>query len=316
MSNGILTQISFKKESAWGTAVVPDKSIPVSFSGGIKTDNDIQTISAAKGNLAKNQDAFVGARKHEGEYEMELYPDYPGYYLLLALGSVLSALKAGETTVYQHDFTEVESKPSLTVEQGVGENVQRFAGVMCNSVKLSAKTGQPVKATFGLAAKSQSSATKITPAYLDSRAFNFSEAIVKIDGVQMPEVSSLELEYKNGLELKHALNGSNDPAFSALGGSEISGKMEIFLNSSSSAEITAYLNKTLRALTIEITGEAIGTASNNKLTVSMPKVFYKVAETKIVENENMISVEFEGVFDTATSKLLSMQLVNTLANYS
>lgn len=92
MSAGQLNQLSFKKETTWGTAVVPDKSIPVDFTGGIQTDNDTQLIDNITARLAKNQDAFIGARKHEGEFELELFPDYPAYFLASALGGVASAL--------------------------------------------------------------------------------------------------------------------------------------------------------------------------------------------------------------------------------
>ena len=46
MSVAIINQVSFKKESTWGTQVVPDKSIPVRPTGGITTNQDIKTLTA------------------------------------------------------------------------------------------------------------------------------------------------------------------------------------------------------------------------------------------------------------------------------
>src|SRR5438874_13285849 len=80
----VLNQISFKKESAWGTAVVPDKSLPVKPTGGIFTNQDIKLLQAIKNQLAKNYDAYAGMRKHEGDYGIDFFPDYPGYAILSA----------------------------------------------------------------------------------------------------------------------------------------------------------------------------------------------------------------------------------------
>ena len=58
MSDGILSQISFKKESTWGTAVTPDKSIAVRPTGGIQPKESIQMQPAIKGQLQKFYDAI------------------------------------------------------------------------------------------------------------------------------------------------------------------------------------------------------------------------------------------------------------------
>jgi hypothetical protein len=39
-----------------------------------------------------------------------------------------------------------------------------------------------------------------------------------------------------------------------------------------------------------------------------------MAETKLAEDYNLLSIEFEGLYDTATSKLLSLVATNLLAN--
>ncbi len=48
MSAGVLSQISFKKETTWGTAVVPDKSMAVRPTGGIAVKNNVQLLPARR----------------------------------------------------------------------------------------------------------------------------------------------------------------------------------------------------------------------------------------------------------------------------
>lgn len=314
MSAGQLNQISFKKESTWGTAVVPDKSIPVHMTGGIQSDNDMQFVNAARAVLPKNLDAFIGKRVHEGDYEMDLFADYPAYFLLGALGAVSSALKGGETIVYNHTITEQESKPSFTIEQVVGENVRRYAGALIAGFKLASKTGETATLAPSLKAKSQASATKITPAYTTVRPFNWVDTVLKVGGSILTEAVSFELEYNNNLELLHSLNNSNDPQFNYVKGSEVKGKIECYLDNTTLAEYNDYLAKTNNALDIVCTGDAIGVSSNNQLSINIPKVFYTSAVTELGEDYNLLKIEFEGVYDTATSKLLSMVATNLLAN--
>lgn len=314
MSAGQLNQLSFKRESTWGTAVVPDKSIPVHFSGGIQTDNDTQMVANARAVLSKNQDAFIGSRKHEGEYEFDLFGDYIGYFLLSALGNISSALKGGESVVYNHTISEQEAKQPLTIEQVIGENVRRYAGAIATGFKISSKAGEIAIMSAAFKAKSQASATKITPAYTTAPAFDFTDAALKIGGVQVTEISNFELEYKNNIEFLTALNNSNDPAFNYVKGSELKGKIDMYLDNTTLAEMTAYLAKTNRALDIVFTGDAIGTSSNYQLSINIPKVVYTAAETKLSDDYNLLSIEFEGLYDTTTSKLLSIVLTNLLTN--
>ena len=316
MSAGVLGQISFKQESTWGTPVVPDKSLAVHFTGGIKTDQDVQLLSSLKSQLPKNYDAFVGKRTHEGEYEFDLFPDYSGWFLKGMFGSVNSALKGGESVVYEHSFSEQESKPSFTIEQALGEIVRRYAGSLAHSLKITAKAGEAVVMTVGVKAKSSASATKNTPAYPTLRPFNFKDAGVQIGGTTLGQVENLELEYKNNIDLLHTLNSTNDPSFSYTGASEVSGKAELYLDATTAAEYANYLNKTERSLDLVLTGDAIGTSSNHKLELSIPRNVLKTAEVAISEEYHLLSIEFEGLYDTATSKLLSAKLTNLITNYT
>ncbi|MBI2622269.1 hypothetical protein HYW66_01385 [Candidatus Microgenomates bacterium] len=316
MATGVLNQLSFKRETTWGTPVVPDKSIGIHFGDGIQTDNDIQLLQSVKNQLAKNYHAHIGARKHEGEYEMDLFTDHPGYFILGALGAILSAVKIGETIVFEHDITETETKPSFTIEQVVGENVRRYAGAIFSGFKISGNAGEVIILNAPVMSKSQTSATKITPAYSIVRPYNFVDAQVKIAGVAVNEVENFELEYTNNLAMLHTVAGSNDPTFSYIQGSEVSGKLELYLNNNTLAYYNDYLAKNEKAIDIILTGDAIGVGSNNKIEISVPRCVFTTGSTPLAEDYNLLTIEFQGIFDTATNKLISAKITNLLANYN
>lgn len=319
MSAGVLNQVSFGLETTWGTAVVPNKSIAVHPGDGIQTDMDTQFISAIKAQLAKNSAVFIGKRKHGGAYEFDFIPGVAGYFLKSLFGGLSSVLKGGETIVYEHTFSEAEAKPSLTVEQAVDQIVRRYAGSIATSLKLSCKVGEPLVASFDFKAKSQAAATKITPSYETVRPFNFNDMIqasgFKIGSTYFDEVQNVEFEYKNNGEMVHAM-GSNDPMFFVVKASEVSGKFELYMNSDSAPKYTDFLNQTQQALQLVWQGDAIGVAAYYKLDISIPKVVFKASTYPVAENENIITVEWEGIYDTTTSKLLTPVLTNLLANYN
>ncbi len=316
MGAGVLNQLSFKRESVWGTPVVPDKSLGIHFGDGIQTDNDTQLLQAVKNQLAKNYHAHIGARTHEGDYEMDFLTDFPGYFILGALGSVASVLKSGETIVYEHSITESENKPSFTIEQVVGENVRRYAGCIFSAFKISGKAGEVIMLNTPVKAKSQASATKITPVYTTVRPFNYVDTVVKIGGTTINEVENFELEYTNNLELLHTVAGSNDPSFSYVKGSEVNGKIEMYLDNATLAYLNDYLAKNERAIDIILTGDAIGIASNEKVEISVPRAVLTSGETKLSEDYNLLTIEFAGIYDTVTTKLVSVKITNLLANYN
>jgi hypothetical protein len=314
MSAGVLNQLSFKKESIWGTAVVPDKSIPVRMSGGINTDNGMVFSNSARAILAKNQQSALGARTHEGDFEFDLFPDFPVYFMASAMGTCNSAVK--ETTAYNHTITESEAKMSMTIEQVVGENVRRYAGAIATGFKISGKTGELLTFSTSIKAKSSASATKISPTYLTNRALNFNDVAISVGGSVLTEITSFEVEYKNNVEYLHAMAASNDPAFSYTKASEITGKLELYLDSTSLAELTSALLGTKRAIIFTITGATIGATSNDMIVLTIPTAAITAQTTELGEDYNLLTLEFSGVYDPSTSKLLSLVVTNLLTALS
>lgn len=316
MSAGVQSVISFKKESTWGTAVTPDKSIPVRPTGGLEIKNNIQMQPAIMGRLQKYYEAIKGKVMYEGDYTMDLFGDYIGYFILSAMGVDTPALKGGESVVYEHVFTESATKPSLTIEQAIGENIRRYAGCIVSGFKVTGKAGEMLQFSPSIMAKTQASASAISPAFSTVPAFNHAQLAVKIGGSTIAEVESIEFEYKNGLDLRHAL-GNVEPAFASIaGGSEVGAKLELYLDSTSLTELTNYINKTTRSLQLIATGGAIGSAANYVFDLTIPKAVYTAGATKVTDAANLLTIEAQGVYDISTSKLLALTTTNLLSAYS
>jgi hypothetical protein len=316
MNTSILGAISFANETTWGVSVTPTKSIDVDPGDGIQTDPDKQYISTIKGQIEKNVEAFIGQRKHTGPFDMPGRPTNLGYLYKSAFGSVSSALKSGETIVYQHTLSEAVAKPSLTIEQNILDIVARFAGCIVLSVKLSCKTGDYLKVATAIQAKSRATATAITPVFETIRAFNFADigSGFKIGGTSIAEVESFEIEYKNNVNFKHTV-ASNDAGFFVAKPSEVTGKIDMLLNSNTTSFYTDYLAGTQRAVDITFTGDAIGVSSNYGLNINVPKADFKTVTDPIRDDYNLLTVNFEAIKDTSTSKQISMLLTNLLASY-
>jgi hypothetical protein len=315
MSAGVQSQISVAKENTWGVAVTPTKSIAVRPTGGISDKENVQLIPAIKGQTQKYYDAIRGKVSYEGDYTLDLFADYVGYFLLSALGTDTPAVAPSETVVYNHAFTETLPKPSLTIEQAIGENTRRYAGAIVKGFKIEAKAGEMVEFTPSIMAKTQAGSTEIAGAFSTVKAFNFAQAVVKCGGVTLTEVQSLELNFVNGLEMVYAL-GSNEASFNSItGGSEVTGKIECYLDSITATRLANYLSGTKESFELILTGDTIGNVSTNKLDIVVPVAVYTAGDTKVTDAHNVLTVEFSGMYDPSTSKLIGVTLTNLVASY-
>jgi hypothetical protein len=214
MSAGVLSQFSIGLESTWGTPVVPSKSIAVRPGDGIQTDNDLQFVDEIKAQLVKHDESFKGQVKHEGSYEFALIPGNAGYFLLSHFGQVASVAKsAPNTAVYDHTFSAIAAKKSLTIEQAIDLHVRRYAGAIVHSLTFAAAAGESLVVTAGIRAKSQASATKITAAYETVKRLHFGNMTSFTVGGQAIKPQNFELVSNNDHSLLHTLGNSHDPQY-------------------------------------------------------------------------------------------------------
>jgi hypothetical protein len=310
---GISNQISVKTETTYGTPVAPDFSIPISPSDGIQIEQEVVGLEAIKTTAPKNKRFMLGKANYNGGFELDAYPKSIGYFLNSVFGT--DTTSTPEAGVTKHKFTESTSKKSLTLEQVVGTITKRFAGYILASIKISGKTGEPIKVTFTGMAKSQADATKITATYETSRPLNFADvASVLIGGTDFKAyVDEFSVEYTNGLAMFFGM-GSRTPANKYVQQSEAKGSMTMYIDGTSDNNLDDYIAGTERAVDIIITGDAIGVSSNEKLRLYFPKCAFTKVGTKLDFGYNALNIDFEGRED-ATDGLLYIELTNQTASY-
>ena len=91
--------------------------------------------------------------------------------------------------------------------------------------------------------------------------------------------------------------------------------MDLYLDTTTLARLTNYLAKTTESIEIIATGGTIGSAAAYTLDITIPKAVYTAAQTKITDSHNLLTIEFQGIYDTATSALVKTTLTNLVSAY-
>ena len=279
-ATNVLNHLVIGKESTFNTAVTPAVTLPIKPEGGIVTDPKAEPVRDLRAQVARYNDVLQGAAEHSGSFKMDLTTDTVGHVLLGALGAVTSAVKSGETNVYEHTFSESTDLPSYTYEQKIAEEVRRYAGAVVSGFKIAAEAGSAaVSLDFEvIAASLDRSSSPVTPAPVNENRFAFSDVQVEIDGSYNCKVVKAELEYKNNAEAIHTLCATKDPKYILHSGSELDITLDILVDATGKAELTKLLDGTAVRLDLTFTGASVGSSSNYKLEIGVPTGKYVTGE--------------------------------------
>lgn len=317
MSSSLLDHVIIGKESTYNTAVVPSVQIPVAREGGITTDPSAESKSELRSTQAQTNVILQGVRKNEGSYKMDLFHELAGYVFLSALGSVTSAVKGGESVVYEHDFAEALTKQSYTIEQKFGSLTRRFSGAVFNVFKLIAEAGQAgISLETEVLAAANVSASPVTPVAPTSGRFVFDNLSIQIASVVFDQITKIELEHNSGLALIPTLNGSKDADTLVNNGSVVKINIEAILDSSVAAKYQEMLDNTTQRIDLDVVGsETIGTASNPTLNVGLPNCKIITGElAQVGEGAALLPITLESYSETG-SHYDEFKLTNLTASY-
>lgn len=304
------------KETTFNTGVTPSVAFPIEMDGGIVTDPQRQYLELLRSQLAKYYGAVDGARTHGGNFKTALLHDVIGNIFLSALGSVSSSVKGGESIVYEHTFTETIDKKSYTSEQKLGDIIRRYTGVIFPSFKIIAEPNGQLMLEFTALGAANASASAVTPSFSSEYPFVFDDVDIEIDSTSVVSgVRKFELEFRNNAESIHSL-GSVDPRNHIIGGSEVDINMELILDATLAAQYTEMLNNATKDLDIIITGsDTIGTSSNYKLEIGLPKVKYTTGELTFANDSIVILPIVASGVSTTGSIFDLFKLTNLVSSY-
>jgi hypothetical protein len=291
------SSIGIKKETTYGTIVVPDH-FPEFLSEDLKWK---PTWSESKG-LRQGSRVMRSARRTlvkqwaEGSIELEACARGIGIFFEALFGTATST-QIGAGPAYQHLFTlgTADPMPSYTIQKGIpliGGAVQAhtFAGAVCTKGEISSDNGDIVKLKTEWSAKTMDTTTAYAaPTYIASgqELFSFVGGVLTVGGtVTNPTTTVLAsggTTVGNVLDFSLTIdNKVSDPAFGygsngtqsrrpVLGPAEIKGKMTAEFDSVTLRD--AYIAGTGLAVTLTFTTATLLQATTyNTFQIVLPVV--------------------------------------------
>ena len=323
MSNfsGKLRQVGIGIESARGDAVSPGywiKNLRVSHND----KRDYIKDESAMGIIAEAHDAVVAKEYGQGEIGGVLDATLAGYLFKNVLGSVASALASGESAVYEHTFSLLNSNthPSLTIETKNPVEQMKFSLAMIESLKIKCEVGKWVEFTATYRSKKGATASN-SPSYVDSYKFyskmvtlKLASALAGLGAATAINIKSFEISFDQNLEDEDKLGDTqvNDINNTFLA---IEGNIE---GTFSADTLKTYFREgTTRALRLYIENPTtIGTAEKPSLQINLAKVaFEDFEESDDLGAITQQTLKFTGLYSTSDSSIGTVVLTNTKADY-
>lgn len=328
MGKGIGRLISFgiKKEGTRGTAEsAADYYIP--FSEVALEEKDTKILAEqAIGVIEDSIGMDIVKQWAEGNVKCPIYDKSFGLFLLSVLGSVNSALKGGESVVYNHTFSVLQNAqhPSLTMflDDPLGGQDYKHALGVVSSIEIAYELGKYIEVTVNFKAKKGATAT-LTPSITVENKFLPQHLTFKIaanqaglDAAGAVIIKNARITINQNIEDDDVL-GNIAPADFLTKQLSIEGSVEAMWQNESDFK-TATLAGTAKALRFDLlnSGVTIGTASNPQLKVDLHKVTFKELTRPIKINDFILqTVSFKAHYDTATSKMITAILTNLATSY-
>lgn len=326
MAAGIFSQFNFgveaKGDSNYGVRVPATHIVEVSDGSGINFNLELQPVEVVNGQLAKNVCTYPGQADTSGTIDIPFFPAVVPYFMYSLLGTVTTSahLDENEDTVsgvYDHVFTESPLRPTLTIEETIGDLPRVATGFQPTQMTLTVDNEGLINTSFEGFAKNievLDDPTTATAA-LGCPMHHADEITVTIDGVEFATLQSIEITYNNNVSPEYTVTGGSAVAYRGIGKTEYSGSMTMVLDSNAPTEYQKYLESTSRDIEIHISGAEIGeTGVKQQLIVSMPNVKFSNFECNATMETVTADVEFMGLFDKSTNKHIEFTVINEVSS--
>lgn len=314
-------------EASRGTAVAPTDFIPARTASDVVKLVEKTMIKETRASKFGTYGAEITHSRAEGEVEFNLKNRTIGYFLKSLLGSVSSALKGGETVVYNHTFNILTNSPAnpticLALAQE-GFQDYEYNGVMVTKLDIEAKMDDVVTVKAGFIARDEAEHADYTPSF-NSNDYLFRNHDFKVKlatslgglaGATALPLKEFKLSMANNGKANHVVNAIS-PDDVLAGVSEIGGSIKFDYIDKTYYDY--YKNNTPLYMEISAinTGQAIGVASNPSMVVTL----YKVSLTSYkadrpIDDIVSQSIDFNAHYSTADSKAVQVVLTNEKATY-
>lgn len=272
-----------------------------------------------KKSMAEYSDYTVKSLSASGGIEVPAFPGGPLEFMLYsAMGNKTTQLHAAETAVWDNTF-KIDTAgymPISTIAVGRDAlNYQRFYDCRFGSFEMDFKAGDDVTLKADIEGRGGDiSQAAFTPSYTTDRSFAFDDAYLSIGGSVNCDVTELNIKLDRGIKSIRTMcdvgSKGNNMIYST--GVDVTGSVELFfqdydeykywLGGAAATEPTfdQTAASTKRTMVLTMEGAAIGTASKNKMVMTLPRIVYETSEIDMPFDDRMrVKFDFMGLNDPA-----------------
>jgi hypothetical protein len=279
-------------------------------------------VESGIGRRESVSDSFLAKKRSEANIDGKVRDALIGILLKAGLGSLTTTGDDPEAGVNTHDFSVLNSAaiPTLTIVVVDEFGARMTTGAKLNSISFQVDKGEALtfSASFiGNAAESTTETPTISAGnLLLARTATLKRAadISGLDGASAFSFDSFDLEFSNNLSANGVQSDGNPDRIVAQNFTASASAEAVFSDAGIRTDFLAHAGNAVR---IEIESVAtIGAATNPKLRFDFAKTrFENHAPSDDLDGEIRQSFDISPEYDATSGKLLSAQLVNTIASY-
>jgi hypothetical protein len=309
----------FKKEASRGVAeAAPAKYLAV----GADSELNYSSVLIPDDRIRGFKDRFPsapGIKEGTGTLAtIDAEASTMGDLLFGCLGSVATAQPdaPNSPTVYRHTFSRLNGiqMPSFTYFVDRGLSKKRYPLTVIKKLALSGAVDGKALVNADLLFKTEEAASSFTPSYGSPKPLMFFQTDFKIDGVSDVNVKSWTLNIDNASAALRTLNQSRDVKdIVSPGRFIIDGGFEIYFESETQRQ--KFLDASLAALNIILTGDIIEDAFKNQLEFVIPEARYTAFPFGNLDDLLGAAVTFEAHYNIAAGYSLQSILTNAVPSY-
>jgi hypothetical protein len=272
-------------ETSWGSKVAPTVNIgfvseSMKYIPNYKAED---TLVGAK--TTARMDIF--GKKVEGDISIIVHPDTIGWLLWEHFGAEGSATGSG--SAYTHAFTHVAASSAASLPKFtlvIDRIVSAFAYSSCKSdtMKLSAKVNDYLRATFTLRGYTETTSTIVTLADSATRGLKFSQGAITIDGSAIADITGFDLSDSNSLENDlYVMNGSAYMAEIEPQGATITATADVLYSSAMNTLRTSkFIAGSPCSVVLTFTSDEMAAGPDPyKLTIALPNCYWTEASPAV-----------------------------------
>lgn len=313
---GLPSFLGYAKETAWGTPVAAAYWAQV-LSVEPEEEHDRPDDEALYGTFGRRE-PFSGAQLVRVGLSADARPQLLCHLLRSLCGPPTSTLVGGETAVWDHVFKYPRQAAfadacypnpyTLEIFRDIQAQSKQYAGCGVDSLTLSLSTGDKIlRAEAALIGKLWPvNVTKSTPTMPTLKPWLFHQAAITIAAAAHHRMDEFSLQLSNSLEGALRLAGTRiiEELFP---GGHPEGVISGTSMPREATEYDAYLAETTRVMEITLTGEAVGSATNHRLTITIPRALYR-SYSLPVSGPGRLSASWEALAAYDPASAFSVQL--------